>query len=213
MELTFVLPDKAKWKIGKFIVENLKLSEKIGNQESQWDDDIVWDSIDLYLDGNKYDDTIQGWAGNKLSTCDIFEQYINAYLRHDTQTYKSFGDEWSVFQSCEALKEYKDGFVVKLPYFNGNQFQTYNLDLATPNNRYYYDGESEKFLLLDINGGIITDMECFYSEAMYEDVCSIIKDELNCLYKSKNIDCLIETYGGKEGFLKEFDKNTDEHEL
>lgn len=48
-------------------------------------------------------------------------------------------------------------------------------------------------------------MENFYSEAMYEDVCTILKGELKCLYKSDNIDKMIKEYGGKEGFLKEFD--------
>ena len=94
-------------------------------------------------------------------------------------------------------------YLLKCRFFKYNQFVVYELDLATPKNRYY--SYNDYFLLLDINGGILTDMENFYSEAMYEDVCTILKGELKCLYKSDNIDEMIKEYGGKEGFLKEFD--------
>lgn len=203
MELTFTLADKAKWKTGKFVIENLQISDKLGNQDSQWEDDITWDDIDLYLDGTKYEGDIQTWAGSNLGADDIFEQCLNAYLRNDSEDYESFGSEWSIFNKCESLKEWKDDLLIKMPIFKYNQFVVYELDLATPKNRYY--SYNDYFLLLDINGGILTDMECFYSEAMYEDVCAILKGELKCLYKSDNIDEMIKEYGGKEGFLKEFD--------
>ena len=41
MELTFTLNDNAKWKTGKFVVENLQISDKLGKQDSQWEDDIT----------------------------------------------------------------------------------------------------------------------------------------------------------------------------
>ena len=117
MELTFTLADKAKWKTGKFVIENLQISDKLGKQDSQWEDDITWDDIDLYLDGTKYEGDIQTYAGSNLGADDIFEQCLNAYLRNDSEDYKSFGNEWSIFNKCESLKEWKDDLLIKMPIF------------------------------------------------------------------------------------------------
>ena len=54
----------------------------------------------------------------------------------------------------------------------------YELDLATPKNKYYYC--DDHFLMLDSNGGIVTDMENYYAESMYDDICDIIEGNLKC---------------------------------
>ena len=205
MELSFTLSDKAKFKTGKFVIENLKIADTLGNSDSQWDDEISYDSIDLYLDGNKYDGTITTWAGANLGAADIFEQCLNAYIRNDTENYESFSNDWNIFNKTESLKEYQDDLLVKMPIFELGQFSVYELDLATPKNRYY--SCADRCLLISTEGSVRTDIENFYLEAMYSDICAILKDELRCLYKSENIDSMIREYGGKEGFLKEFDTN------
>ncbi len=203
MELYFNLTELAKYKKGLFVFKNLKISDNIGNSDSQWEEEITYDAIDLYLDGIKYDGSIETWAGSKISTDDIFEQCLNAYIRNDIKYYESFSDEWEVFSKVNSLKEYKDGLLIKMPVFSMGQFRIYELDLATPKNRYY--NHYDFFLLLDSKNSIITDIEGFCFESMCKDICDILKGELKCLYKSKNVDTMIKEYGCKEGFLKEFD--------
>lgn len=205
MELSFKLADKAKFKTGKFVIENLKIADIVGNSDSQLDDEISYDNIELYLDGNKYDGTISTWAGANLGAADIFEQCLNAYIRNDTEDYELFSNDWNIFNKTESLKEYQDGLLVKMPIFELCQFSVYELDLATPKNRYY--SCADHCLLISAEGSVLTDLENFYSEAMYSDICAILKNELKCLYKSENIDRMIMEYGGKEGFLEEFDTN------
>jgi hypothetical protein len=205
MELSFKLADKAKFKTGKFVIENLKIADIIGNSNYQLDNEISYDNIELYLDGNKYDGTIYTWAGTNLSANDIFEQCLNAYIRNDTENYESFSNDWNIFNKTKSLKEYQDDLLIKMPIFELGQFSVYELDLATPKNRYY--SCADRCLLMSAEGSVRTDIENFYLDAMYSDICAILKDELRCLYKSENIDRMIKEYGGKEGFLEEFDTN------
>lgn len=192
MELTFTLVDKSKWKTGKFIIDNLQISEE-----------LEYDDIKFYLDDKLYDGSFETWAGSKLSADDIFEQCVNAYIRNDSDDYESFSPEWSIFNKIEHLKEYQDDLLIKMPVLRYDSFEVYELDLATPYNRYYSNGDN--CLLLDINGGILTDMENFYFEAIVEDICKILKEEIKCLYKGENVDYMIKEAGGKEGFLNEYD--------
>ena len=190
MELNFVLKDKTK---GKFIIEGL-----------QFKDELEYTDVKLYLNDKLYDNSFKTWIGRKLNADTIFEQCINAYIRHDTEDYESFGPEWSVFNKIESLKEYQDDLLIKMPVFNGKIFDIYDLELATPFNMYYSDG-SNRCLLLNCEGNVLTDMENFYFEALVEDICKIIKGELKCLYKSENIIYMISEVGGEEGFLEEYD--------
>lgn len=193
--LTFEFFENNKYKIGKFDIDELKI---IGSGE---DTDIEYDDIKFYIDGQLYDGERTTWAGQRLSTSDIFEQVLSAYLREETNEYKNF-EGFEIFKQMESLKEWKDDLLVKFPYY-GYGLRIYELDLATPASKYYHSGDM--FLVLNNNNEIVTDMECFYESAFYEDLCDILKDEVKCLYKDESVDRMIKELGGPEKFLEEYD--------
>jgi len=193
--LTFEFFEDSKYKTGKFDIDELKI---IGSGE---DTDIEYDDIKFYIDGKLYDGDRTTWAGQRLSASDIFEQVLSAYLREETNEYKNF-EGFEIFKQMESLKEWKDDLLVKFPYYDYG-LRIYELDLATPASKYYHSGDM--FLVLNNNNEIVTDMECFYESAFYEDVCAILKDEVKCLYKDESVDRMIKELGGPEKFLEEYD--------
>ena len=201
MELTFKLVKGHKHDHGKFEIENLQVLDV----DPDLRENVTWDNIILYLDGKLYENDIETFAMGNLDAEDIFRQCLNAYLRNDTSDYESFGDEWSIFKKCEVLKEYKDNLLIKMPIYEYDGLHIYELDLATPYNRYYYESCGNGFLCLDSNGGLVTDMECWYEQGIIEDLCAIIKGELKCLYRGENVNLMIKEYGGEEAFLEEND--------
>lgn len=201
MKLSFVLKNNMVY---RFIIEGLTISDAIASN-SQWEEDITYDNVELYLNNERYNGAWT-WAGNNLTAEDIFEQCINAYIRGDKSDYKPFGSEWDVFSPIKKLIEYDDnGLIIKLPVVSGGKVKFYNLDLATPHSK-FYSSDDLLFILLDADGGIVTDTEAFYESAMQEDICLIIKGEAECLFKGSGIDRMIESFGGNEGFLREYDK-------
>jgi hypothetical protein len=193
--LTFKFFEDSKYKTGKFDIDELKI---IGSGE---DTDIEYDDIKFYIDGKLYDGDRTTWAGQRLSASDIFEQVLSAYLREETNDYKNF-EGFEIFKQMESLKEWKDDLLVKFPYYDYG-LRIYELDLATPASKYYHSGDM--FLVLNNNNEIVTDMECFYESAFYEDLCDILKDEVKCLYKDESVDRMIKELGGPEKFLEEYD--------
>ena len=194
--LTFELSDpKAPCKLGKFEIDELNIT---GSGE---DLEIEYDDIRLFLDGKRYDGTFSNWAGSSYDDADIFDQVLAAYLRNDTDDYQNF-EGFEIFNQLEKLKEWEDNILIKFPVYSYG-VRVYNLLLATPSNRYYWG--DDYFLMLNSEGKIITDVECFFDSAYIEDICAILKGEQKCLYKSNNVDEFIKEHGGKEGFLREFD--------
>ncbi len=206
MELSFELNDTKKCKIGKFIVKNLSISDVIGNPETK-ENDIFYDDIELYLDGNKYSNTFRTEERNVITTDDIFEQCINAYIRNDIKEYKYFSDEWKVFDKTNELKEYQGDILTKLPVLYMDKFIVYDLDLATSESKYYCNSDGPYFIVLDNEGYVKTDMEYFYDNSINNDIYYICKGIKKCLYQSANIKKILDMYGNKENFLKEHKKN------
>lgn len=194
--LNFVVNEKdVKWKKGRFEIENLQV---LG--DSLDDFDVEYDKLYLFLDDKRYNGGISTWSQNSVSAYYIFYSTFNAYLRNSKEF--SFGEEWDkVFGKIKNSAEEKDGILTK---FIQMSTYIYELDLAVSGFRYYYsDGN---FLMLDDSGRIITDVEDFYMNGLYETICDIIKgkEKILCKGETNSYDYYIKEYT-EEGFLKEFD--------
>lgn len=195
MELTFEFTDGMKFKTGKFVLDNPEIMGTGTDMEVEYDD------IELYLDGDLYTGGINTWRENNLSADALFENVLSSYLRHNTSEYKNFGEGWSIFSEITDLEEWDGDLLIKLPVYDLG-VKVYELDLATPELRYYsYDDE---FLLLDTAGRVVTDMEEFYAESMEEDLYNILKGTTACLYMGYNPQAMIDEYGGEDAFVEEF---------
>lgn len=197
MELTFEFTDKAKWKTGKFVIDDLQV---VGEGD---DVEVEYDDIQLYLDDKLYEGGINTWSTNDVSADWLFENTLNSYLRNNTSEYKNFGEGWSIFSQLLDMTEKEGDLITKLPVYDFG-IQLYELDMATPENRYYSHDDS--FIMLDNNGEIVTDYEEFYSEAMLRDIYDILTGTTECLYMGYNPKEMIKEYGGEEGFIAEYEE-------
>lgn len=195
MELTFEFADNAKWKTGEFVFDDIQV---IGEGD---DVNIQYDNIELYLDGNLYDGGISTFHSNSLSTDELFESVLNSYLCNNTGEYKSFGSGWSVFSKImDKTEEGENGLPIKIPVYDGFDIVMYELQLATPERRYYvYDDD---YMVLDNNGEVVTDYEFFYTQAFEADLYECLKSNTECLYRGYDVDAVIEEYDGEEGFIE-----------
>jgi len=194
LELSFTLQAGKPFKEGVFYIDGLTILDTDGNYEVEYDD------IELELDGEPYDGSIEVWRGY-LSTEDIFDQVLSGYLM-GSDTYTSFSNDWSVFTDINNLKEYKDGLLVKLPIYECGMIYIYDLDLATPDNRYYTS--DDMVLMLDNDNEVVTDVEHFYMQGIEEDITAILRGELECLYMGYNVEEYIKECGGKDAWLEEY---------
>ena len=194
MELTFEFADKANWKTGKFVFDDIQV---VGEGD---DVNVQYDNIKLYLDGKLYEGGIKTFHSNSVSADELFESVLNSYLRNNTGEYTSFGKEWSIFSKImKKTKANKSGLVTKLPVYDGFVVVVYDLQLATQDHRYY--AHDDEFMMLDNSGEIITDYEFFYTQAFEEDLFACLKGETKCLYQGYDTKAIIEEYGGAEGFI------------
>ena len=185
------------WKTGTFDVDNISV---IGSGDQY---DIEYDDITLTLDGELYEGAISSFHSNSLSDDELFSSVVNAYLRGDKSNYTSFTGDWNIFDEVKSLEEWEGNIQIKLPVYDGFEVKQYELDLATPEYRYY--SYQDEFLMLDKNGDVITDMENFYYEGLCDDLVHILRGETECLYKNEyNINALMEEYGGEDGFLQDW---------
>ena len=185
------------WKTGTFDVDNISV---IGSGDQY---DIEYDDITLTLDGELYEGGISSFHSNSLSDDELFSSVVNAYLRGDKSNYTSFTGDWNIFDEVKSLEEWEGNIQIKLPVYDGFEVKQYELDLATPEYRYY--SYQDEFLMLDKNGDVITDMENFYYEGLCDDLVHILRGETECLYKNEyNINALMEEYGGEDGFLQDW---------
>jgi hypothetical protein len=152
------------------------------------DNAISWDNVKLYIDYAPYDSSFETWSGSKLSDDDVFEQTINAYIRNDTSDYKSFGNEWSVFDPLFLNMNYDSSknLMLTLPVIEFDEVVLYNLDMATPDYTFYSHNDS--FKVFDANGGLVTDYENFFMSAMYEEYEDIINGKTECLYITPEVE-------------------------
>ena len=190
---------EAQFKKGRFEISNLDLSDSEGEL------DVTYDEVKAYFDDELYTGGIGTWAVNNVSANFLFDSVLNSYLHDDHLAYKEFKG-FEVFEPIAKLKEYKDGLLMKFPQYKWG-IRMYEIDLATPESRYYHC--DDEYLLLGLKGEVETDMEPFWSSAFYDEMCSILKEETECLYKSADVDKLVEEYNGKEGFLEEFDDSEE----
>lgn len=81
----------------------------------------------------------------------------------------------------------------------------YNLDFAVSGVSFYYS-DSETFLMIADTGRIVTDIDEFFMNGMYETICDVIKgkEKILCKGETNSYDYYIKEYT-EEGFLKEFD--------
>lgn len=175
MILTFGLKDGRNC---YFDVEDLSVTE----------DELVFDEVILYINDEPYDGSSETWAGHKMSDDDIFEQVVNAYIRNDSTDYTGFGNDWSVFDPILSNIEYDNGsnIAITLPVVEFNEIVVYELNMATTGFRFYnYDDE---FLVLDSNGGVVTDYESFYASAIFEEYEYIMNGKTECLYITPDVE-------------------------
>jgi len=189
MELSFKFNEKANWKSGKFIIDELEII----NEEIEYDD------IKLYLDDKEYDGGISTFTTNDVSADWLFESVLNGYLRGDS-SYHSFSEEWKVFKDIENKKEYQDDLIIKLPKYNYDRVELYELKLAT--RKYLYYEYSESCLLLSTDFVVITDMECFYMDSLYETIAEILLEKEKALYISDSMRRFIKE--NEEDILDEY---------
>ena len=185
------------WKTGTFDVDNISV---IGSGDQY---DIEYDDITLTLDGEIYEGGISSFRSNSLSADELFSSVVNAYLRGDKSNYTSFTGDWDIFDEVKSLEGWEGNIQTKLPVYDGFEVKQYELDLATPEYRYY--SHDDEFLMLDKNGDVVTDMENFYYEGLCDDLVHILRGETECLYKNEyNINAIMEDYGGEDGFLQDW---------
>lgn len=192
LELSFTIQDGKKFKRGVFLIDGLTILDTDGNYEVNYDD------IDLELDGEPYDGSLEAWRG-KLSVENLFDQVLSGYFM-GSDVYESFSDDWSVFSELNDLKEYKDGLLMKLPIYQYGDIYIYELDLATPDNRYY--SCDDMVLMLDNDNEVVTDQEFFFMQGIDEDITAILKGELECLYMGYNVKEMINEAGGEAAWLE-----------
>lgn len=188
-----IVAEGARWKTGRFEIENLKVVTEDGSKI------FVYDRIRTYLDGALYQGGIETWSCHNMDDEDLFTSILNAYLRNDIDNYH-FGDEWDVFKE---LKLSGEDPAEKIIQYVAGAFEEYALILAVPEKRYY--AFEDVCMLCDEKGGILTDIEMFFKNELYADIVRILKNETSCLYKGYDFDCIVEEYGGPEGFLRTFD--------
>ena len=197
LELSFsVASNSGKFKSGTFLIDGLSILDTGDNYE------VTYDDIDLLIDGKPYDGSITNWAGYAADAESLFDQVLNAYILRDG-TFSSFSPEWKIFSDVDSLKHYEGDLLVSFPAYEYGELRTYNLDLATPINR-YYQTDSGEVLMLDADNSVVTDMEHWYEIGLDEDITAILKGELECLYMGYNVKEMIKEAGGEEAWLEEY---------
>ena len=185
-----------KFKSGKFLIDGLSILDTGDNYE------VTYDDIELYVDGKPYDNSFTNWSGYTADAETLFDQVLSAYFRRDGD-YSSFSPDWEIFNELDSLKEYDGDLLISFPKYSYGEIRIYNLDLATPTNRYYQDDAGD-VLMLDNDNSVVTDMEHWYEIGLCEDITAIIKGEVECLYMGYNTQEWIKECGGEEGWLEEY---------
>lgn len=182
-ELSFTFNNPKPWTNGTFIITDLEIMDADGKY------DVTYDEIELLLDGTPYDGTISTWNGTNLTVDAIFEIVLNGYFMQ-SGAYGNFSADWNIFDSIKQYEAYDNGLLMAMPVYKYDEVIVYELDLATPEHKYYQ--HDDQVLLLDANNEVLTDMENFYIESMDEDIEAIQNGTLDCLYMSDNVQSYID---------------------
>lgn len=185
LDLSFTLKDGKRWKEGRFEINGLDIMDTGDNYE------VIYDDIELFVDGKPYDGSASNWAGQNYDVEQIFDQVLSGYLMNDG-TYTSFSDDWSIFTDLESLKMYQGDLLMKFPVYRYGEIIIYELGLATPNSRYYTSDSGDEYMMLDNNNELVTDMENFFMEAFDSDLEDIEAGELDCLYMSDDVQAYLD---------------------
>ena len=189
----------ASWKEARFVIDNLRV-----NTETVYGN-VKADSITLYFDGKKYQNTCESWSGFSYNAADLLEFLINSYLREEKGIV--FDKTWdTVFADLNKFKEKKDGLITKLPAIDVNERVVYDLIYATSRNLFYDCG---MVLMLNRDGEILTEMDNYFDQELKKEICGVLKGEVTCIYCSDRIEKFIAKEGGKEGFLDKHDYYKD----
>ena len=160
---------------------------------------VDYDDIIFYIDGKEHDpytSKLSNWRGDTPDSVRLFEQVFNAYLRDDFNDF-SFKDGWNVFDNIKDNAEITDGYVTLLPQWDGfDEVVFYELVLATSEGFKYYVYE-DLCLMLNSENGIETDMENFYSEALYADTEKILNGDLTAKYTGTEWDLFVDAEFGE----------------
>jgi len=180
------MTEKAKMKNIIFTVEDLE----IGNEE------VNCSVTSVLIDGVEYQGEYVTWAGRNLDNLDLFEDILNIYIRGGKFFVRSFSKEWSVFNSLKDSAVKENGIITVLPVVEYGCVDRYELELATDNYLFYIDFGSD-FLMLDTDGNVVTDVEFFYTDALYDEIASIAKGETVCHYISPSLKEWVNSDEGK----------------
>jgi len=153
-----------------FEIEDLEITET----------EILGTVTSVFFDDEEYKGGFTTWAGRNLDNADLFESMINAYLRNDTSHGEVFGENWSIFDTLKIGVKEENGIEIELPYVSCGTIEKYELELATDNYRCY--DHYDEFLVLENDGNILTDYECFYTTILFDELSAIQRGETKCLY-------------------------------
>lgn len=183
--------DDEDWSEGMFALTNPVIS---GSGE---DLKVDYDDVKLFLtsdDGiNEYEGGITSWHSNNMSASEIFESVLNSYLRGDNTGTSPYGDSWAFFNRITELRLVENYLLVKFPQISVGSIDMYSLQLAVSGRNYY--SHEDEFMMLDDDNAIVTNYECFYSNAMGEDLADIIQKKLDCIYMGNDAKCWIKAEG------------------
>lgn len=177
--------------VGMFALTNPVIS---GSDE---DLKVDYDDVKLFLSSDdsisEYEGGITSWHSNNMSASEIFESVLNSYLRGDNTSTAPYGDSWGFFNCISELRSVENYLLVKFPQISVGRIDMYSLQLAVSGRNYY--SHEDEFMMLDDDNAIVTDYECFYSNAMGEDLADIIQKKLDCIYMGNDAKCWIEAEG------------------
>ena len=149
-------------------------------------------SIRVLKDGADFTPTGTTWAGRHFEPFDVFENVVNAYLRNDNTTFEFK----YVCPEIESLKVSESDLILKQFYVDS--VVCYQLECKTDDYSFWIEDDGEGCMIVNNEGKIITDAECFYISGLCE---SIENNEIT--FVNKNAFDL-------EQFIKDYDIKTKE---
>ena len=122
-------------------------------------------SIRVLKDGADFTPTGTTWTGRHFGPFDVFEDVVNAYLRNDNTTFEFK----YVCPEIEALKVSESDLILKQFYFDS--VVCYHLDCKTDEYSFWIEDDGgEGCMIIDNEGKIMTNVECFYISGLCESV-------------------------------------------
>lgn len=176
-KMKFVLSADQSHEVGVFDVEALTTGEQYLGMDPAG---FSYCSVLLTLDDHTYDYSLFTWAGTSLSTEELFESVLNAYLRDDTKSYIAFGKNWKKYFGSYRAQNYGG---LALPVARDGKIRLFELQLETENYKFYHLDEDNEYLALYVkDNSILTTSEPFYMSALCEELEDIARGDTSCKY-------------------------------